>query len=267
LKRRKGGDALDPEKTVAFLGRLSDLLIQGHSLTVFPEGESRYSSQLRHLRYGVAYIALEAEERSAWQLPLTVQCLGLNYENLKVAGSKCLALWADPIDVRRYRDLYLKDRRGAQAKLLADIETRLRGAIIEAETPERLMDGHRLAYARRAHNPTGVRRALQDLEAGTAAPVRQRGIQWLGLPSVVFQVLAFLIFGVIAILGWPFRLFGRLAARDPSQEICYGLLLWFVCLSAGFFVSDARWALQFCVFTLIAARSWLWAWRRGIVKG
>ncbi len=264
---KRGGNApLNPENTASFLGRLADLLNQGHSLTAFPEGESRYSSQLRHLRYGVAYIALEAEERSGWQLPLTIQCLGLNYENVRIAGSRCLAQWAEPIDVRRYRELFLKDRQGAQAKLLADVEGRLRDALIEADTPERLMEAHRLAHARREHRVAGVRRALQDLMAGTAEPVRQRGILWRGLPSAVFQLVAFLVFGVIGVLAWPFRAFGRLAARDPSQEICYGLLLWLVCLVSGFFVSDGRWALQFCAFTVVGARSWLWAWRRGMVS-
>lgn len=213
------------------LSRMAEILVNGHWLTVFPEGRADASAGLQPLRYGVSAVAFEAQEKAGWRLPLKIFVLGLHYEEPRIAGSRCDARWdPEPIEVgARYREMYGKDPAAAQKALLNEIETRLK-KVVE--------DGAR----RRAPRP------------------REGSASWL------YRILGYGLFWPLWLGSWPFRAFGRLLARNPAEEPGYSFLLWCLCLVAGFFVSDLRWAAQFALLTFLATRSWLWAWRRGVVK-
>jgi 1-acyl-sn-glycerol-3-phosphate acyltransferase len=267
---RVGDARFNPQQRQAInrkvFAQVAGLLRKGHWLSVFPEPVSSHRSRLlKPLRPGVAFVALRAEDASGWGLGLRIYVYGANYENKLAGRSNLFIRWAAPIEVARYRDIFMRDPGEAEEVLMQELEQALHSTVLEAPTLEALSDAHRLAHQRRQPTFPGVQGALGEVIAGSAAPEELHKIVCRRRESVVYQVLGYVLLGFGWSLGWPFRMFGRLCADDRSQEMSFQFILWLLVLVAGAAVSEWHWAKFQIIATWGVTTMWLWAWRRGII--
>lgn len=253
------------EQQDKILTQMSDKLVQGHWLSLFPEGRSDFKSNLRPLRYGFARIALTAAAKSGWQLPLRIYVLGLNYEAPQLIASNCYAQWSlKSVDVRDYKEAYELNPLAAEKVLLQEVRELFKGALLESSDITELRDAHKLALQRNQANFQGVLQSLQLIQQGTSKPKKILGIQRSRTESLVYQVLSYGVFGLVYLFAWPFHQFGRLCSRNQSEEATFAFLLWTLCLASGFFVAEVewRWLAFVALMTWLTAKVYLWFYRR-----
>lgn len=248
--------------------RVAELLRKGHWFSVFPEQSPSHRPRLATpLKPGIAHVALRAEDSSGWSLGLRIYVYGTNYENKFASRSNVHIRWAAPIDVLRYREAFAQDPLKAEHSLMAEIERTLHSVVLEAPELEQLADAHRLAYQQNRANFSGVQSALTEVISGKSTPEQMRKIICRRRrESVAYQVVAFALLGLGAVIGWPFRMFGRLCATDRSQEMTFQFILWALVLITGAIVGEAHWALFQGLATWGSTNIWLWAWRRGVLE-
>lgn len=248
--------------------RAAELLGQGHWFLVFPEVQPGHRAELlRPLKPGVAHIALRAEALANWKLGLRIYVYGTNYENKFVGRSHVYMRWATPIEVSRYREAFETNAAAAEQLLMNEIEKALHGVVLEAPTLQSLSDAHRLAHQRKQATFVGVQQALSEVIKGSASPEALRRIVCKRGESVLYQILGYAVFAIGFVLRWPFQAFGRLCAREPSQEMTYVFVLWMLVLGVGTAVNGSfYWARLQIINTWFAMTVWLWAWRRGIIE-
>lgn len=244
--------------------QMAELLVQQNWLTIFPEGISHSGLESVALRPGVAKVALAAEEKAGWNLPLMIYVMGINYENQFIGRSDVHVHWAHPIDVRTYREKFRVSPESAEKSLMEEIEKSFSSSAIQHEDSENVSEAYRLAFQRKERTFHGVLRALDDVSQGRAQPRNYCGISLKSGESVLYQMLGFGIWAVFSVIGWPFRVFGRLCANDSSEEVSYMLFMWVSCLIVGGISSGAPWVAKQIVLSWVACTSWLWGWRRGI---
>lgn len=113
-----------------------NILSQGKTLMIFPEGTSYQEKVLRKLKTGTARIALEAEKRSGGKLGLKVVAVGLNYSQPEKFRSKILIDIDKPRLVVDYLEEYKTNSRSAAQKLTSQFRTRLENVLLTTETKE-----------------------------------------------------------------------------------------------------------------------------------
>jgi 1-acyl-sn-glycerol-3-phosphate acyltransferase len=74
-----------------------EILEEGKTLVIFPEGTSYQERLLRELKSGTARIALEAESRNEGKLGIQVVPIGLNYSQAEKFRSRVLVEIGEPI--------------------------------------------------------------------------------------------------------------------------------------------------------------------------
>ncbi len=207
------------EKTAA---ALSARLTQGHWVTIFPEGRSTEykSSELKPLREGVAELALKTAASMGWSRPLRIYPVGFIYEDARYIGTTCTVRWGNAFDVSEYQEAYTKDENAAAQALLARIKAEIENAI--------------------------------KVPAEHGGTVREQNVK-----TRFFGVVYFFILQGLALLGLPFRLFGRLAARRPSEQAAYATSLWLMCMAVGAYISGARFVCVFAACTVVCTRAYV----------
>ena len=253
------------EKTFA---RVSELLRKGHWLSAFPEQNPGHRARIaKPLKPGVAHVALRAEDAAGWGLGLRIYIYGTNYENKFAGRSNVYVRWASPIEVARYRDTFVRNPVEAEQILTAEIERSLHATVLEAATTAQLADAYRLAFQQGRPNFSGIQNALNEVVNEKATPEQLHKIVCRkGRESVLYQTIGYGLLSLGAVVGWPFRMFGRLCATDRSQEMTYQFILWILVLLTGAMIGDWQWAVVQAVGTWGSMSIWLWAWRRGIVE-
>jgi 1-acyl-sn-glycerol-3-phosphate acyltransferase len=111
-----------------------DLLENGKSLVIFPEGTSFQERHLRELKSGTARIALEAEKRNGAKLGLKVLPIGLNYTQAEKFRSSVLVDIGEAIDVKDFvSDYEMNSGKGAK-KLTEQFRVRLEQVLVNSNT-------------------------------------------------------------------------------------------------------------------------------------
>lgn len=112
------------------------ILGEGKTLVVFPEGTSYKERVLRELKTGTARIALETEKLHEGKLNLQVVAVGINYSQSEKFRSNILIDIDKPQDIKEYYELYLKDKKEAVVQLTNDFRQRLERVLVTTETKE-----------------------------------------------------------------------------------------------------------------------------------
>lgn len=110
-----------------------DHLAAGRSMLIFPEGFSKTERRLRHFKTGTARIALGAESENGFNLGVKIVPIGINYSNPHHFRSDVFVNFADPIDVKDYKDAYEEDPRACVTKLTDEIKKRISEKIVIIE--------------------------------------------------------------------------------------------------------------------------------------
>ncbi|KAL8271199.1 hypothetical protein Esti_004860 [Eimeria stiedai] len=114
---------------------VTESLLEGDTIGIFPEGGSHDRTTLLPLKAGVAIMALTAMQQGAEEV--LVVPVGLTYHNPHKMQSRASVFIGDPVPVTREMALeYVADRRGATARILNQVERGLRSCIITAQDYE-----------------------------------------------------------------------------------------------------------------------------------
>lgn len=88
----------------------------GKIMYIAPEGYSELERKLRRLKGGAASMALEVEKRNNWELGVSLQPVGANYESPTTCFSRAFIRYGEPIDLLQFREQYEKSpMRGIRA--------------------------------------------------------------------------------------------------------------------------------------------------------
>lgn len=114
---------------------VTESLVEGDTIGIFPEGGSHDRTTLLPLKAGVAVMALSAMRRSVEEVLIVP--VGLTYHNPHKMQSRASVHIGDPVPVTREMALdYAADRRTAVSKILNQVERGLRSCIITAQDYE-----------------------------------------------------------------------------------------------------------------------------------
>ena len=117
------------EKCYEFLGKKGTIMI-------FPEGTSIRVRRLQQIKTGTARIALGAEENYNFDLGLKIVTIGLNYSKPESFRSEVFVSVDEPIDVSKYKEIFLKDEFEAARQLTEEIRSNLEEHIIITSNDE-----------------------------------------------------------------------------------------------------------------------------------
>lgn len=204
------------------------------------------------LKPGVAKLALKAEAEAGFELNLKIYVYGVNYENQIACGSNVFIRWARPIEVKMFQAVYLQDPGLAEQQLTDLIQKSLQEVVLEATSFAELALIHQLAMQLGEYNWSNIQKA--------AELVKDQKVGITGLAPAMYE-RSFLKLGLV--LSYPFRLFGKLAATSIERQMFYQVSLWLLILFFGAWFNGLSWILAFALTTIIGARIWLWAWRKG----
>ncbi|PHJ21633.1 glycerol-3-phosphate acyltransferase, partial [Cystoisospora suis] len=114
---------------------VSQSLVEGDCIGIFPEGGSHDRTTLLPLKAGVAIMALQGLAAGAEDVMIVP--VGLIYHNPHKTQSRATIHIGDPIPVSRELAIeYQHDRRAATSRILTDVEKGLRSCIITAQDHE-----------------------------------------------------------------------------------------------------------------------------------
>jgi glycerol-3-phosphate O-acyltransferase/dihydroxyacetone phosphate acyltransferase len=111
-------------------------LEEGDTILIFPEGVSMHGRQLHKIKTGAARIALGAEAANDFNLGMKIVTIGLNYSNPRLFRSDLYLTIKEPIEVKDWKELYLKDEREASESLTEKIKEQLHDQIIITQDAE-----------------------------------------------------------------------------------------------------------------------------------
>jgi len=125
----------------------------GRCVGIFPEGGSHDRTTLLPLKAGVCLMALGTMAR--YNVPVTIQCVGLNYFRGHKFRSKAVVNFGVPYKVpKELAKTFLQDRTKAVGALLKQIEKRLQEVWVTAPSYEELSY---VFMARRVYKPNELR--------------------------------------------------------------------------------------------------------------
>lgn len=112
------------------------LLEEGKTLVIFPEGSSYSERQLRELKSGTARIALEAEKRNQGKLNLKVVPMGLFYSEAERFRSSVMVTLGKGIKVVDYLAQYEENISGTAKKLTEKFRIHLEGVLVTTDNKD-----------------------------------------------------------------------------------------------------------------------------------
>lgn len=155
--RRAGGRSV--ARNEGSFRQVTEALVQGGAVLVFPEGISHDEPALAPLKTGAARMALAASEAGARGLRLLP--LGLIFERKEEPRSRVLVRIGDPIDVDAWR---ARTPSGDAGSLTADLDAALRHVTLN------------FASEARAHRAVALARALAALTDAPPAVAQPRSL-------------------------------------------------------------------------------------------
>ncbi|THH39877.1 1-acyl-sn-glycerol-3-phosphate acyltransferase [Neolewinella litorea] len=110
--------------------RTFQALESGKIMYIAPEAYSELERKLRKIKAGAASLALEAESRNNWQLGVTLQPVGINYESPTSPFSRAFTRYGEPIVAAEWREAYEKSPMRAVRGLTNLLSERMQDLLI-----------------------------------------------------------------------------------------------------------------------------------------
>lgn len=132
INRAGEGKAVGVENNQSF-EECYQLLEQGKTIVIFPEGSSYNERVLRKLKTGAARIALETEKRNNGQLGVKIIPMGLNYSRPERFRSSILIAIGDEIKATDYLPDYETDFIATSRSLTAFFRDKLEEVLVTTE--------------------------------------------------------------------------------------------------------------------------------------
>lgn len=136
--QRKQDKGYAKEGNAGLYEAVSQALIEGSAIGIFPEGISHDNPMLGEFRHGASRIALEAESSKDFQLGLRILLVGIHIEDSRLFRGRVLLNIAPPISVADLAADHREDPRATVEKLTERLKDDLRKQVLEAEDHEDL---------------------------------------------------------------------------------------------------------------------------------
>ncbi len=187
---------------------------------------SELERKLRRLKGGAASMALEAERRNDWQLGLSLQPVGANYESPTTCFSRVFIRYGEPVDVLQFREQYEASPVRAIRSLTNFLAERMEALLIQTKdkAEERLLrpieravqNDHPLQVGPHHYRTQRILAALRtlpeaELEAlRTTATAYEAGLRKTGQLDIEFSQHPERKLAAGTLLALPFFLYGLL---------------------------------------------------------
>ncbi len=113
--------------------RTFEALESGKIMYIAPEAYSELERRLRKIKAGAASLALEGESRNNWELGVTLQPVGINYESPTTAFSRAFVRYGEPIMAAEWREAYEKSPMRAVRGLTNLLSERMENLLIQTK--------------------------------------------------------------------------------------------------------------------------------------
>jgi 1-acyl-sn-glycerol-3-phosphate acyltransferase len=126
-------DGTDMAKNTEAFSAAYEVLEEGLTLGIFPEGHNSEERRVGEIKTGTARIALGAEARNGFELGVRIVPVGLNFQDRDQFLSGVVVRFGEPIDARDYAEVWARDEREAARELTDAIQSRLRRVVTHIE--------------------------------------------------------------------------------------------------------------------------------------
>lgn len=162
--------------------KCSNMLANGESILIFPEGNHTSQYYLRPLKKGAARLAMIALDKLERKKKIYIIPTGINYFSHSRPLAKVKLQYGEAIDVDKYMDLYYENEQVAFSKLLTDLDKAMKELMILPE-----MDDHYENKVSYIFQPKHENLPLEELKKmGRADHYEDRKPKRNGLFSKIF---------------------------------------------------------------------------------
>ncbi len=133
---RQQDPGYDKEKNLGVYDAVAEALAAGGVVGIFPEGKSHTDPWVAEFKHGAARMALEAEAARDFELGLSVQLVGIQFERTRLFRGKALVTWGAPCTIDGHREAYAEDPRQTVEALTEQLHRGLRRIVVESEDLE-----------------------------------------------------------------------------------------------------------------------------------
>ena len=221
-----------------------ELLREGKSVLIFPEGNHGLEYYLRPISKGSARLALDARDALDPGTPLYVLPVGINYFSHRFPFAKVKVKFGTPINTADYHELYLEHRQKAYNKFKADLESGMKSTLIIAENSEDYEQKRDFIFQPKHENLSFEElKKMGDAPASEVRPPHTHGV------FSRFMISFLSIFNIVPLIGLSrfLRLF-----KDPVFMVSIKYL-------AGSFFHILWWSLWYAIGTI-----WI-GWETGLL--
>ncbi len=128
---RDGFDSI--KRNDATFASANEILQNGGVVGIFPEGSHSLKYKVRPLKKGVARIAFMAEDTANFELGTKIIPVGIQYESHFLPEGRTLISFGEPMEVTRYKDVYLQDKNKGIEQLITDLRERMKSLVVNIE--------------------------------------------------------------------------------------------------------------------------------------
>ena len=142
-----------------------DVIRNKNGLLILPEGNHSKFRRLQVLKKGICRIAFQSEESTNFNLNIKIIPVGLDYSNHQKARSTLVVKFGKPIEVRKFKELYLENPQKGMRALKEEISDRIKELMLHIETSQYydLYNRIRLIYGSKMAKNQGINKYKQPL--------------------------------------------------------------------------------------------------------
>lgn len=101
---------------------------------IFAEANHNLKRRIRPLNKGFTRIAFGAEDTYDWNLDLQIVPVGINYARHRKAGNTVQINYGEPIPVKKYRKLYLREERESVEAMKHDVSDAMKELVFHVDS-------------------------------------------------------------------------------------------------------------------------------------
>ena len=113
-----------------------DVIRNKNGLIMLPEGNHSKFRRLQVLKKGICRIAFQSEESTNFNLNIKIIPIGLDYSNHQNVRSTLVVKFGKPIEVRKYKELYLENPQKGMRALKEELSERIKELMLHIETSQ-----------------------------------------------------------------------------------------------------------------------------------
>jgi len=142
-----------------------DVIRNKNGLIILPEGNHSKFRRLQVLKKGICRIAFQSEESTNFNLNIKIIPVGLDYSSHQKIRSTLVIKFGKPIEVRKFKELYLENPQKGMRALKEEISDRIKELMLHIETSRYydLYNRIRLIYGSKMAKNHGINEYKQPL--------------------------------------------------------------------------------------------------------